>query len=127
MNIKKILFVIVLISPIGVHASCKGLEVFNSTENKSFGNLHTSFDCDEQAILLTTRHNNLIPSTTEIIEKGKNEVKLMCLLAPEYYGIHVRSVKIKEVLKDGEISNAFTIYCNEVLFETLKKLDSKNN
>ncbi|ENY5168493.1 hypothetical protein ACEZNU_004526 [Vibrio parahaemolyticus] len=127
MNIKKILLVIALISPIGVQASCNGLEVFNSTDNKSYGSLHTSFDCDAQAVLLTTKKNNLVPSTTESIEKGKNEVELMCLIAPEYYDIHVRSVKVKEILANGDVSNAFTIYCNEVLFEILKKLDGKRN
>ena len=50
----------------------------------------------------------------------------MCILAPDSYNLNLRSIKITEILSNDEISNAQTIYCNEVLFNIMKEIDNRS-
>ncbi|WP_305404470.1 hypothetical protein [Photobacterium leiognathi] len=126
MNIKYIPLTLSLFFPIFAQASCNGSDIFNSTDEKSYGTLKSELNCDTQSLHLTSYKNNSIPSTNEQMEKGKKEASLMCILAPDSYNLNLRSIKITEILSNGDISNAQTIYCNEVLFNFMKEIDNRS-
>ena len=71
MNIKYIPLTLSLFLPIAVQASCNGSDIFNSTDEKSFGTLKSELNCDTQSLHLTSYKNNSIPSTNEQMEKEK--------------------------------------------------------